>query len=133
MALEIRTGTEHWRAGEITLAVDGSGAASVVHRRAGQETRYDATLDESEVSGLARRLQDLDVGGTRSDIRDHKPDEMSVTLALRRHGEIVHEADRPESERHDDERFAALMGDYDRLVERLTDGALPYGQAAAPG
>ena len=131
-ALEIATGTEHWRAGEVTLIVDGSGAVCVRHRHAGQEDRYAATLDVAQLDALVRRLDELGFGDVRPHARDYRPDEMTVTVALRRDGEIVSETHRPEDDRYKDERFAAVMREYERLVERVTDGALPHGDAAAP-
>jgi hypothetical protein len=132
IAVEISTGSEHWRGGEIVLTMDGSGAVAVRHRRAGEETRYDATLGPAELAELVRRLDELGFAGLPSHERDYEPDEMTVTLALRRGEEIVREARVPEADRHDDGRLAAIMEEYDRLVERVTDGALPYGPAAAP-
>ena len=51
------------------------------------------------------------------------PDEHPITITVRRSGEVVGELDIPEGDRHDDERLAAVMGDYDSIVERVTGGS----------
>src|SRR3954447_4612612 len=132
VSVEISTGTEHWQVGEITLVVDGAGRAEVIHRQAGTENRYTGSLSPEEVAGFGRRLAGngfLELAPGRT---DYEPDESTVTLALRRNGDDVHRAFLPEGERYDREQLDGILRDYEQLVERVTDGDLPWGPAAQP-
>jgi hypothetical protein len=132
LTLEIVSGTEHWRGGEIALTVDGAGAADVRHRRAGEERHYRGTLDRPALEALIGRLRESGLDAERPRRTVYEPDEHSVTVALRRGDEELYTAAIPEGDRHDDDRLDALLGEYERLVAQLTDGALPFGEAAAP-
>lgn len=132
VAVEISRGMEHWRAGEITLTVAGSGAVEVRHRRAGEERRYTGSLDADALGRLAGRLDELGFASLAPARRGQQRDELTVTLALRRGGEAVHRAEIPEGQRDDDPRLAGVLDEYESLVERVTDRDLPYGPAAAP-
>jgi hypothetical protein len=132
LSVEISTGTEHWEVGQITLVVAGTGDVEVIHRQAGAEHRYTGNLSGEELADFGRRLADegfLELAPTRT---EYVPDETTVTLALRRGGEDLHRAHLPEGERHDRDELDRLIRDYEQLVERVTDGALPWGSAAQP-
>jgi hypothetical protein len=132
LAIEISEGIEHWRAGEITLTVHGSGAVEVRHRRAGEERRYVGALDPDELARFAGRLAELGYATLAAVNREQQRDELTVTLSIRRSGEEVHRAEIPSGERDDDPRLAGVMAEYEALVDRVTDHDLPYGPAAAP-
>jgi hypothetical protein len=132
LAIEISEGNEHWRAGEITLTVEGSGAVEVRHRRAGEERRYAGTLEPAELERFARRLGELGYASLATVDREQPRDELTVTLSIRRHGEEVQRAEIPSGERDDDPRLAGVMAEYESLVDRVTGHDLPYGPAAAP-
>jgi hypothetical protein len=132
LAIEISEGIEHWRAGEITLTVDGSGAVTVRHRRAGEERRYAGTLDPDELARFAGRLAERGYASLATVARDQQRDELTVTLTIRRGGEEIHRAEIPAGERDDDPRLAGVMAEYESLVDRVTEHDLPYGPAAAP-
>jgi hypothetical protein len=131
LAIEISEGIEHWRAGEITLTVEGSGAVQVRHRRAGEERRYAGTLDEDELARLAGRLAELGFATLAAVDRDQEPDELTVTLSIRRGGEELRRVEIPSGERDDDPRLAGVVAEYESLVDRVTEHDLPYGPAAA--
>jgi hypothetical protein len=132
LAIEISEGIEHWRAGEITLTVDGSGAVEVRHRRAGEEHRYAGTLSPDELARFAARLAELGYANLATVARMQERDELTVTLSIRRRDEVVHRAEIPSGERDDDPRLAGVMAEYESLVDRVTEHDLPYGPAAAP-
>jgi hypothetical protein len=132
LAIEISEGIEHWRAGEITLIVDGSGAVEVRHRRAGEERRYLGALAPDELARFAGHLAELGFASLATIDREQPRDELTVTLSIRRSGEEVHRAEIPSGERDDDPRLAAVMAAYESLVDRVTEHDLPYGPAAAP-
>jgi hypothetical protein len=132
LAIEISEGIEHWRAGEITLTVEGSGTVTVRHRRAGEERRYAGTLDPDELARFAGHLAELGYASLATVDRDQQRDELTFTLTIRRGGEEVHRAEIPEGELDDDPRLAGVMAEYESLVDRVTEHDLPYGPAAAP-
>jgi hypothetical protein len=132
LAIEISEGIEHWRAGEITLTVEGSGAVEVRHRRAGEERTYAGTLSPDELERFAGRLAELGYASLVTIERDQQRDELTVTLSILRGGEELHRAEIPSGERDDDPRLAGVMAEYESLVDRVTEHDLPYGPAAAP-
>ena len=132
LELEIRDGTEHWRGGEITLTVTGAGRAEVLHRRAGEEHTYTAALDRGRIAELAGAVAGLGLDQAQSRRAALEPDELTTRFVLRRGGQVLYEAEIPGGERHDDERLDAVMGRYEQLVAEATEGALPFGAAAAP-
>lgn len=124
----VSTGTEHWRAGEITLRVNGGGAIEVEHNRSGEHTEYAGTLDRDELASLGDELARNGFTTLTPDRTTRQPDEHPVTLELRSDGEILHRERLPEG----DDRLAGILAAYRRVVERVTAGALPFGDAAAP-
>ena len=124
----VSTGTEHWRAGEITLRVHGGGAVEVEHRRSGEHGEYASALDPGELAEFGAELDRAGFTTLLPDRTTSRPDEHLVTLELRRGGEVLHREQLPQG----DDRLDALLAAYRRVVERVTDGALPYGKAAAP-
>ena len=132
LAIEIRNGTEHWRGGEITLTVRGSGDVEVLHRRSGQERRYSATFGPDRVARLSAKLVELGLTSPRAKPSVIGRDEGVTTLTLRRGDEVLHRVELAGGERHQDERLDGAMRLYEELVAEVTDGALPFGAAAAP-
>ena len=53
MEVAISTGSEHWRAGEIVLSIDGSGEVAVLHRRSGAEHSYAGAVEPDALERLA--------------------------------------------------------------------------------
>jgi hypothetical protein len=128
VAVVISTGTEHWRAGEITLRLHGSGAVEVEQRRSGEHSEYTATFGADELVALGVELARNGFTTLTRDRTTSQPDEHSVTLELRRGDEVLHREQLPEG----DDRLEGILAAYRRVVERVTGGALPYGAAAAP-
>ena len=124
----VSTGTEYWRAGEITLRVHGDGAVAVEHRRSGEHGEYAGRLDAGELAELGAELDRAGFATLAPDRTKSRPDEHLVTLELRRGDGVLHRAQLPQG----DDRLDDLLGAYRRVVEQVTDGALPYGTAAAP-
>lgn len=124
----VSTGTEYWRAGEITLRVHGTGEVEVEHRRSGEHTEYTGSLDPGELTQLGEELARNGFATLTRDRTTSQPDEHSVTLELRRGGEVLHREQLPQG----DERLEGILAEHRRVVEQVTDGALPFGKAAAP-
>ncbi|MGZ8647998.1 MAG: hypothetical protein ACXW08_05125, partial [Solirubrobacteraceae bacterium] len=117
-----------WRAGEITLRVHGGGAVEVEHRRSGEHGEYAGALDPGELAALGA---ELDRGGFTTLAPDRtttRPDEHLVTLELRRGDDVLHREQLPQG----DDRLDGVLAAIRRVVEQVTDGALPFGKAAAP-
>lgn len=128
VAVKVSTGTEYWRAGAITLRVHGSGAVEVEHRRSGEHSDYSGSLDDSELAELGAELARNGFTTLSPDRTTVQPDEHPVTLELRRGDEVLHREELPRG----DDRLDGILAAYRRVVEQVTDGALPYGKAAAP-
>jgi hypothetical protein len=124
----VSTGTEYWRAGEITLRVHGDGAVEVAHRRSGEHSEYTGTLDPGELAALGAELDRAGFTTLAPERTTLRPDEQPVTLELRRGDEVLHREQLPQG----DDRLEGILAAYRRVVEQVTDGALPYGKAAAP-
>ena len=124
----VSTGTEYWRAGEITLRVHGTGAVKVEHRRSGEHTDYNGTLDRGELAELGNVLARNGFATLTPDRTTSRPDEHAVTLELRRGDEVLVREQLPQG----DERLEPILAEHRRVVEQVTDSALPYGKAAAP-
>jgi hypothetical protein len=124
----VSTGTEYWRVGEITLVVHGDGAVQVRHRRSGEHTAYADRLDEDELASLGDELVRHGFATLAPERTHTRPDEHLVTLELRRGDEVLRHEQIPRG----DERLEGILAIHRRLVERATEGALPFGAAAAP-
>jgi hypothetical protein len=131
VSVVVATGTEYWRAGRIELTVRGDGAVAVEHWRSGEHATYAATLAPAELKALGSELAELGITGLSSSRTNYARGEETISIELRRAGEVLHHADVPAGERAENERLDQLMRVVERLVERVTDGELPYGNAAA--
>ena len=132
LAVLVTQGTEYWRSGQIRLAVNGVGVAEVDHRRSGEFRRYSERLSREEIEQLAADLTALGFTELESSRGEYQPDEQTVTLELRKGDDVLHHADLPAGDREIDARLDRLMTLWNALVERVTDGDLPRGSAAAP-
>jgi hypothetical protein len=120
----IRTGTQHWKAGEITLTVHGDGAATVIQRQASGETSFEATLTKDEVDSFGRELDERRFTAQRTSKLPRKPGDTPVHLALQHGGRPGFEVQIWEADRHDDPDLDAILVAGRRLIHRVTKGAL---------
>jgi hypothetical protein len=128
LALSITTGTEHFSVGQTTLTVHGSGAVEIDNRRAGSHQRYTGQLSPSETAAFGGEMASLGLVALSSDRTTYEMGEMTVTIEVRSGDRVVVHTDLPADERFSDDRVARLVGAYEGLVGRFTDGALPYGR-----
>lgn len=126
-AVEVSVGQEHFRNGEVTLVVEGSGAMRVVQLRSGAAREWEAQLPDDRVAALSEELAELDLRTVASPGGDRDPDDDPVHLVLRSGDAAAHEAQLWHADRFDDERLDRLLQRWQELTEEITDGALPYG------
>ena len=129
-ALEVSVGQQHFRNGEVTLVIDGSGAMRVVQLRSGAEREWEGRLPAARVAALAEELAALDLRSVSSPGRGRDPDDDPVHLVLRAPGADPHEARLWHADRYEDARLDRLLRRWQALTEEITGGALPYGDPA---
>ena len=76
--VELSVGQEHFRNGEVTLVVEGSGAMRVVQLRSGAERAVGGPAAEERVTALSAELAELDLGSVASPARGRDPDDAPV-------------------------------------------------------
>lgn len=130
--VELTTGTEHFEAGEIALRVHRGGAVEVDHRRAGEHRGYAGSLDRDQLAGFAQMMREVGIDTLTSARTTWAIGEDTLRIEVRDGDRLVHRAEIPADDRHDDERVGRVAKAYDQIVERLTAGNLPYGPAAYP-
>jgi hypothetical protein len=130
--VELTTGTEHFEAGEIALRVQQGGAVEVDHRRAGEHRRYTGSLDPDELARFEETMGEVGIDTLTSPRTTWAMGEDTLRIEVRDGATLVHRAEIPADERYDDDRVARVTQAYDRIVEQLTGGDLPYGPAAYP-
>ncbi|MBE2317529.1 hypothetical protein DVA67_016215 [Solirubrobacter sp. CPCC 204708] len=128
--VELTTGTEHFEAGEIALRVRHGGSVEVDHRRAGDHRRYTGLLDADELARFAEAMRETGIDTLVSTRTEWATGEDTLRVEVRDGDAPVHRAEIPAGERFDDERVGRVLRAYDEVVERVTEGRLPYGPAA---
>jgi hypothetical protein len=132
LGIEVRDGIEDFREGEITLRLAGTGMAEVVHRRSGREEHYREPLGSARARALGQELADLGVGELEPNDRTRNRDETELRFAVTRGDEVLYEVELPHNDRWENPALQGLIERYEATVEDVTDGALPWGEAAAP-
>lgn len=130
--IELATGTEHFEAGEIVLRVHRDGSVEVDHRRAGEHRRYTGSLDTEERARFTQLMSEVGIDTLTSPRTTWAMGEDTLRIEVRDGDRRVHSAEIPAGERYDDERVGRVTKEYDQIVERLTEGNLPYGPEAYP-
>jgi hypothetical protein len=125
VTLSVRTGTEHWRAGEITLRARGDGDAVVHNRSRGEDRAFNGRLDPAAVADLGRQVA---LVGSAPAAADRTPGDEPVLIAVERDGESLLQLDRWHGDRYGDAALDAVLTQADRLVAQITDGELPFGR-----
>jgi hypothetical protein len=126
-AVTIGAGTEHWERGATTLTVHGDGRTEVHNRAHGEERELEGRLDPTRVAELGRELVRLGLTSLRPHPGDRLPGDVPVWVAVERAGETLHEAKLWHGDRYRDPELDSMLRSYQRLVEELTDGELPFG------
>lgn len=124
----IRSGTEHFGNGEVTLAVRGDGAVSVEQRAAGAVTRYTAQLDGARIVALGRALADHKFTAPRTSTLPRNPGDTPLVLRLSGAGVRAFETTIWYADRFGDRDLDAIMRVADDLLYTASGGKL--GQPA---
>jgi hypothetical protein len=128
VTVTIGAGTEHWERGATTLKVHGDGRAEVHNRAYGEERELDGRLDAPRVAELGRDLVRLGLTSLRPHPGERQPGDVPVWIAVDRADETLHEATLWHGDRFVDPGLDGVLERYQRLVEELTDGELPFGR-----
>lgn len=125
-ALEIliRTGTQHWASGEISLAVHGSGAVQVTQRQATTTASFEGVLSKGELDAFGQALHAHRFTAARTSSPSREPGDTPVVLTLRRDGKVVFEAEIWAADRDEDADLDAILRTADRLIHRVSAGKL---------
>lgn len=124
LEIVIRTGTEHWRAGEITLTVHGNGSAAVTQRQAQGVKSFEATLKTDEVDAFGRELGAHRFTARRASKMPREPGDTPVRLALQRGGTVVFEIQVWDADREGDPDLDAILIAGQRMIHHVSKGAL---------
>lgn len=120
----IRTGTQHWAAGEITLLLRGNGTVEVTQRQATKTTSFEGELAKDELDACGRTLHSHRFTAARTSALPREPGDVPAILTLRRDGEVVFTADLWNADRFDDADLGAILRAADQLVHRVSAGKL---------
>lgn len=131
VAVVVRVGREHFRAGEIGVAVGGDGHVVVSQRRAGDGRNWRGRLEAPRVRALGRELSALGLADGAAEPKRIEPDDAPVVLEVRRDGTTVRSMRSWWSERHRDPRVDGLLRRWESLAAEFTDGRLPWGGGPA--
>ena len=126
-SVTIGAGTEHWERGETTLTIHGDGRAEVHNRASGAERQFEGRLDPPRVAELGRDLVRLGLTSLQPHPGDRRPGDVPVWVAVERAGETLHESTLWHGDRYEDSGLDGVLQRYQRIVEELTDGELPFG------
>ena len=126
-SVTIGAGTEHWERGATALTVHGDGRAEVHNRAGGAEREFEGRLDPTRLAELGRDLARLGLTSLQPHPGDRLPGDVPVWVAVERAGQTLHEATLWHGDRYDDPGLDGVLERYQRIVEELTDGELPFG------
>jgi hypothetical protein len=120
----IRTGTQHWMAGEVTLVVHGSGTVEVTQRQATATASFRGTLSKDEVDAFGRMLHEHRFTAPRTSALPREAGDTPVALALYLDGAVALKVDLWEADRDDDAELGAILRAAEQLVHRVSAGKL---------
>lgn len=125
-ALEIiiRTGTQHWQDGELTLTVRGNGAVDVTQRQAAKTASFAGTLPTAELDAFGRALHTHRFTAPRTSELPREPGDTPVMLALHHDGKVTFAARIWSADRDTDADLDAILRAAERLTHRVSAGKL---------
>lgn len=124
LEIMIRTGTQHWASGEITLVVHGNGAVELTQRQANETAPFTGALSKDELDAFGQALHEHRFTAPRSSAPTREPGDTPVVLTLRRDGKVVFEANLWEADRDLDADLDAILRSADQLIHRISGGKL---------
>ena len=124
LTVSIRTGTEHWKLGQITLTLRGDGQAQVVNLRAGERLEFSSQLEPDEVARVGKLLARHKLTLPRTSKLPRKPGDTPVELTLRDGDDQLSHVQIWYADRFKDADLDAILRESDRLVHKVSAGEL---------
>ena len=128
LTVVIRSGTEHFRVGQIELIVRGDGTARVEQQRNGQHRRFDKKVDTDRLERFGRALIEYGFTRKRQSVLPREPGDTPLTLALRRGEQTLFQANLWLADRYEDADLNAIFEVYEEMVFDVTAGELGHAR-----
>jgi hypothetical protein len=122
LMVTIRSGTEHFKSGQITLTLRGDGAAAVEQARSGERATFRARFAPERVAAIGGRLADHHFTAPRRSNMPREPGDTPLELVLTRAAAPRFQASLWYADRYDDADLNAIFELYDALVFEVTGG-----------
>ena len=128
VTVTIGAGSDGWENGATTLKLQGDGRVEVQNLAGGKERKFEGRLDAPRVEELGRDLARLGLTSLEPQPGQRRPGDAPVWVAVERGGEALHEARLWHGDRFADPGLDGVLDHYQRLVEQVTGGKLPFGE-----
>jgi len=126
VTISVTTGTEHFRKGLVKLSIGGDGSLTITNHRAGERRDYPGKLTREEVEKLGQEFAAAGFTTLRSPGPPREPGDSPVVLEITRAGEQRYQAELWYGDRETLPGVDVIIRRFDAIVERVTDGELPY-------
>ena len=126
VTVRVTTGTEYFRKGEVELSIRGDGRVDIVNRASGAVRTYSGTLDAQEVAALGEQFAAAGFMTLRPGEGDRSPGDSLVILELLQGDKKLLRTEMWHADRYDMPGLDAIVTSNDEIVQKLTDGFLPY-------
>ncbi len=124
LTITIVTGTEHFRAGEFALSIDGGGSARVVQKNAGKTNTFELVLTEARVDEFGALLAKHRFSAKRTSKLPRQPGDSPVRLSAERDGEKLILVDVWNGDRFQDSDLDAMLKAANTLVYEVSGGKI---------
>lgn len=129
LTVTIRSGTEHFRGGQITVTLRGDGSTTVEQLQAGQRTEYQARLPPARVAQVGTTLADHHFTASRKSKLPREPGDTPLILSLSRGETPIFQANLWHGDRYTVADLDAILVLYGNLMFEASGGKL--GEAPA--
>ncbi len=124
--VEVTTGVEHYQKGKVRLDVHGDGKLDVVNVRAGKESTSTGRLDAKAVRAFGVLVAAVSPGTLKSPTGTREPGDSPVVIRVLDGGTVLASASVWYADRYDNAALDQVIEQYDTIVSKVTNGALPY-------
>ena len=126
LTITIRSGTEHFRGGQITLSLRGDGDATIEQLRSGEHTRFAAKLGAARVDQVGRALGEHGFTRSRRSSLPREPGDTPLILDLSQEGQVLFHADLWYGDRYQDADLSAILDLWSTLLHEISGGKLGH-------